>query len=428
MTVILNADYSNKKSEGISANLKLIHVLDANKNGFDPQTGSTVGLNLKYKTKNFYGLQANVGFHHLRDTSLTDSDKKIASGLFLTHDFSSKTVLDEANIVYNINDSIAIKIGRRHPPEARPAYISNPIAMFKISQVENSYEALSLRVKLSDKSLVALSQIDKMMPGSRSTADYALIGEYTNSAGIAINPSQLKGEFVDIEQLAFKNGTDKNGNNVDTKGITMFSFVDRTFSDATIQLWNYYAHDIVNYLNLQVDRKIILYDIDSVVKLQYLKEDDIGDSLTGNVDASLYGIMGMFKISPLSFSVAFTKTEGEFFNPWGFDAGFTSSMFSRNEYRDDVNAYKIGVKYNLNKKFKISVSYANYGKSKSFGGNIERSLYPSRDAMELDTVISYKPTKNLLFKLLNVYRESEYVSSLSDRKQNQSRLIAEYNF
>jgi len=428
ITVTMHAEYLKDK---ISGHVKLIHVLHGKENGFDPETGSSVGFNMKYRTKSFHGLHANVGFHYVGDTSLTNFDKgkngkydeKIASGLFLTPNFSSKTVLDEANIIYRFNDSIMIKFGRRHPSETLPSYISNPIAMFKISQVENAYEAFSIKVKVLDGTVATASHITKMMLGSRATTDYALIGEYTNTAGVAISPSKLKGDFVNIGDLAFIGG-----NSVKTEGISMLSLVDKSFSKTTIQLWNYYAYDIVNFLNIQVDRTITVGNLETTLKFQYLNENDIGDSLSGHVDASMYGIMVIFKLNPFIFSGAYNNSNGEFFNPWGFDSGFTSSMYSRNEYRDDVNAYKLGVKYSLSKNFKLSTSYANYGQSNSYGGNVNRTLYPSRDAIEIDTVLSYKVNKKLTLKLLNVLRESEYKSNASDRKQNQWRFIAQYKF
>ena len=429
-------DQFKDKNESFSGMVRLIHVLHGKDNGFDPQTGSTVGLNLKYHTQSFYGFQLNVGMHYVADTSLTDFsknssgtyDKKIASGLFLTSDFTSKAVLDEANLVYRFNDSLILKVGRRHPPETLPSYISSPIALFKVSQVENSYEAVSIHARPVDDTVVSAAQITKMMLGSRATTDYALIGEYTNTAGVAVNPSELKGEFVDIEKLAFTNGLDSTGNVVDTSGITMVSLINRSYPKTTIQLWNYYAYDIANFLNLQVDKTISLKEFDTRLKFQYLQEDDIGDSLAGDIDAQMYGIAADIKATPFVFSAAYNRSNGEFFNPWGFDSAFTSSLFSRNAYRDDVSAYKLGALYKINPKLKLSLSYANYGQSNSYGGNVDRTLYPSRDATEIDTVLVYKPTKTLIVKLLNVLRTSEYESSTSDRKQNQWRFIAEYKF
>lgn len=429
-------DDMDDKKDGLSGHIRFIHVLHGKDNGFDPETGSTVGLNLRYRTKSFYGLQANIGFHYVGDTSLTDFsrdssgkyNKKIASGLFLTSDFSSKAILDEANIVYRFNDEIMLKVGRRSPPETLPFYIASPIALFKVSQVENSYEAASIHVKALDDTVVSVAQITKMMLGTRATSDYALIGEYTNTAGVAVNPLELRGEFIDIEKLAFTNGLDSNGKVVDTSGITMFSLINRSYPRTTIQFWNYYAYDIVNFFNLQVDKTISFKNIDTTLKFQYLKEDDIGDSLAGGIDATMYGVLANFKINPFVFSIAYNHSKGEFFNPWGFDSGFTSSLFSRNEYRDDVSAYKLGALYSLNSKMKVSISYANYGQSNSYGGNVDRTLYPTRDATEIDTVVSYKHSKQFIVKLLNVLRTSEYESSTSDRKQNQWRIIAQYKF
>ena len=136
----------------------------------------------------------------------------------------------------------------------------------------------------------------------------------------------------------------------------------------------------------------------------------------------------MVKHSNAVLSLSYNSSNGETFNPWGFDPAFTSSLFSRNAYRDDVNAYKVAVKYSFAKNLIFSASYANYGQSKSYGGNVDRTLLPTRDAEELDIVLTYKPYKKFSIKLLNARRTSEYESTSSNRKQNQFRVITQYSF
>lgn len=432
---LLSAESTSEEGSNVSGHLQLMHVLYGKDNGFDPETGSSIGVNLHYESDNYLGFQGIVGFHYVGDSGLTDLDKdssgnyikKVAGGIFLTSDLSGKAILDEALLKYH-HQYFTLGIGRRHPAETQPAYYANPIALFKDSQVENSYEAISLFTEYIPDTAIGIAHITKMMPGSRSNSDYGVIGEYTNTAGIAVNPIELEGEFVKIANLALTDGKDANGKQVDTPGMTKLTVVNRSLPNTTLQLWNYYVYDFVNFFFLQSDYKMKYDELVTTVKLQYLKEDGVGEKYVGDVDASMWGAMLLLDMNPFVTSISYNQSNGEFFNAWGFDPAFTTSLFSRNAYRDDVKAYKVAMKYKFNKHLVLSWAYADYGQSNSYGGNPSRTLFPSRDATEMDTVLNYKVNKDLNLKLYNVLRTSEYESTTSDRKQNQWRLIATYRF
>ena len=435
ISFLSSADIDTSNNTGFSGHLQLMHVLYGKDNGFDPETGSSIGLNLRYTSEDYFGFKGIIGFHYVGDTGLTDLDKdssgdyikKVAGGIFLTPDYSGKAVLDEVLLQYSYQ-TFTLGIGRRHPPETMPKYFANPIALFKDSQVENSYEAISLRTEYITDTTIGITHIIKMMPGSRSNSDYGIIGEYTNTAGIAVNPIYLEGKFVKIADLALTGGKDANGNQVKTPGMTKLTLVNRSLPDTTLQLWNYYVYDFVNFLFLQSDHTMKHDEFTATVKLQYLREDGIGEKYVGDIDASMWGAMLLMDKNLFSASISYNQSYGEFFNAWGFDPAFTSSLFSRNAYRDDVKAYKVAMKYKFSKHLVLSWAYADYGRSESYGGNPSRTLYPTRDATEMDTVLNYKVNKELNVKFYNVLRTSEYESTTSDRKQNQWRLIATYRF
>ena len=172
LATILYAEQASDKNGSISGHIKWIHVLSGLDNNYDPQTGSTIGLNLKYQTPKFEGLYGLVGFHYVGDTGLTDFSKdssgaykkKIASGIFMTKDYSSKSVLDEAWIAYEIGKNL-FKFGRKHPPVLVNNHLANPIAMFKTSHVDNAYESYSFKTQELPDTTIRLSQMTKMMYG-----------------------------------------------------------------------------------------------------------------------------------------------------------------------------------------------------------------------------------------------------------------------
>lgn len=123
---------------------------------------------------------------------------------------------------------------------------------------------------------------------------------------------------------------------------------------------------------------------------------------------------------------------GAFINPWGSDPAYTSSLFSRNAYRQDVSAYKIGGHYTIMKGLKVIISHADYGKSKTLQSN-KAGQFAVDNATETDIILAYKPTKEWMFKIFNARRTSEYngiviAAKTYEKEMNHYRFIASYSF
>ena len=71
----------------------------------------------------------------------------------------------------------------------------------------------------------------------------------------------------------------------------------------------------------------------------------------------------------------------------GSNPGYTSSMFSRNEYRSNVNAYKATLVYKALSNLDIKISHADYGQSTTL------DRVSQTDARETDIEIVYKAEK-----------------------------------
>ncbi|MCK5855667.1 MAG: hypothetical protein KAG56_10630, partial [Sulfurovaceae bacterium] len=146
-----------------------------------------------------------------------------------------------------------------------------------------------------------------------------------------------------------------------------------------------------------------------------------------NYGGTLLGAEAVLKSKKLIGKLAYTtKDDGGILNAWGANPGYTSSIFSRNEYRSNVDAYKATIIYKPMKKFKIMLSYADYGKSDMF--NKKYKTAPMTDATERDIALIYKPRKDTTIKLFNADRTSEYSTSKKERTQNHTRLIVNFRF
>ncbi len=166
---------------------------------------------------------------------------------------------------------------------------------------------------------------------------------------------------------------------------------------------------------------------------QYLRQQDVGDSLAGELDFNLFGVKAALQGEKWLVYGAYNNSTGDtgMLNAWGGDPAYTSSIFSRNEYRKRVNAFKIGFRYNILRNLAFMASYANYGKSESIGkiAGVGSDLTALTNARETDLALVYKPVKGLMVKLFYANRTSEYDGSNDrDLTQSHTRIIVSYKF
>ena len=103
-------------------------------------------------------------------------------------------------------------------------------------------------------------------------------------------------------------------------------------------------------------------------------------------------------------------------NPWSGDPAYTSSFFSKNAYRANVDAYKLGFNYDIRDNLKLITSHAHYSRSTTLGKfpSAEPSpkvlplKSPENDAFESAFLLSYKPTKGLHILGGFIYKTSEH--------------------
>ncbi|MCK5727506.1 MAG: hypothetical protein KAH22_11870, partial [Thiotrichaceae bacterium] len=170
---------------------------------------------------------------------------------------------------------------------------------------------------------------------------------------------------------------------------------------------------------------------------QYLTQSDVGDKLAGDIDFNLLGVKAKIGNKKWGAFIAANKSSGDtaMFNAWGGDPGYTSSIFSRNEYRENVTAVKVGGQYNISKKLTLSGGYANYGQSDTKAPAKVLKIAPSglvtplTDAQELDIALTWQPKKNVKIKLFHANRISEYDgTNRKDLTQAHTRLIGVFKF
>jgi len=435
-------DINGYRGGTLDVMLKAMTVISDDKNGFAPSNGSGYLIKLKYETPDVWvdGLKAGAGVYVNGDAGLTNWDNnnaadgydKGAYGLVVDADGESKGLLGELYLSYK-HDYFDAKFGRQT--------LDTPLTKISTSLMPNFYEAYMLGTNVIDDLRLTAGQITKMSMGSRTAPDAGLIGENTGTAGVGLKNTQFVSMGGTYEQAKFYNigtiaGLDS------TSGRSVVGATYTGIENLKADLWVYHSDDIANDYYAELGYKIPVSEGMAVnLNAQYLMQKDTGNSLAGERDFNMMGAKVALGTKKWGVYAAFNSSgdenlahEGQYFNAWGADPAYTSSIFSRNAYRDNVDAYKIGGHYVIMKGLRLMMSYANYGKSDSTLGGLTTTTVNTalEDAYEVDTVLVYKPNKEWMFRVFNAKRLSEFdgraLGVTPERRQDHYRVVASYTF
>lgn len=407
--------FSKHKYDGkVHGYLRAHHIFSGEDNGFDKDTGSTIGLGLRYDLKLNDKFSAGVEYYGVTDSGLTDENKNVAYGQFMNTKKNDLKYGDTFGLHLSYKDNgYTASIAR--------SQFDSPLTKTHITHVPNMFEFVRIDKNIDGANL-SFSYIDKMAYGSRSAADFGLIGEFTGTAGMGLSP------FKDIERGKYYSMRDIVGE--DTMGIAVFG-AEKSFEDFKLKVWDFYAQNAGN--NFYAEAEVPLYAKKGYgmgVHFQFLNQK-VDDAFKDNYGGNFYGVKLNTKMKKLKVNFAYNKKDdkGGFHNPSGANMGYTSSIFSRNEYRSGVDAYKVTAMYPIMKNIKVIASHAEYGQSDmTLKRKGQPALASQTDAKETDIIVVYKPMKNLSLKLFNANRTSEFSTDANKRTQNQTRLIVNYNF
>lgn len=376
--------------------------------------GSAIGGHLRYISPTLQNFGVSSAVYYVRDTKLNDTNDPntmIAAGRFFTKDYSAKTVLGELNLFYKDKEHTMV-IGRQK--------INSPLTNSIITFMPNMYEAFHYNNRHFDNFEFGLLHINKMAFGTRAPVEFGLVGETTKTAGSTQSAIDIRGEFAPIEQQIMADGS------VNTNGVTGFSITNRSFKNNTIRIWDFYAHDIINMFYVDSIYKNSDVKLPYSVSAQYLNVRSIGKNLASawldGSSASMLGLKLSVNYKNISAYVAYNHSGDEkLLNPFNGDPAYTSSVFSRNAYRANVDAYKLGANFRITKEFKILTSYANYGKSSTIGTfapsqPVQAPALPQGDAQESALLFSYNPIEDLNILTGAIYKTSEYYYGLKQVK------------
>ncbi len=473
-------DLSEMIKEGKAGGYIRLHHIFPEASDTVAEAGSVIGGKLKYQTGALYGLRFGAAFYTTYNTGLAsdsyltkDGYSHMAQGL-QSDDMGSYITLGEAYASYHLSNT-DLTYGRQE--------FKTPMTENAVTIIPNLFEGAVATIKELPDITVTAAHITKMQYGTRAATDASLIGDgvyaITSGAGFGfvspvvngttgvITPGYGKEVFQDMGEATFgRTGAVGTAARMDTSGVTSLG-IDYAKGDLKARVWDYYAHEMYNTIYADAEYKLNAGPAKVTLGAQILKQDDVGDfstslggiflqneravthpdktalyktklSTDGQIDSMVWGVQAKASIDSWVFNVAYTdSSDGHVINAWGGDPLYTGSIFSRNNYRADTSAYKIGGEYDFSSLgvtgLKFSINHAEYDSNvQTTATSLNGTTYVAgagshtEKSSETDYMLHYvvPSVKGLWLRLFHVERTND----TRNYDQSHTRLIANLSF
>jgi len=434
----ISSMFSEGKVSGQIREFSISRSVDDSRSAKDDYTrnANAIGGHLKFETAELDGLSLGTAFYTTHGFALDDpkDDYTQVDPTLLGVDNDGYSILGEAYVQYKYGNT-TFKGGRQK--------LSTPLANADdVRMIPNLFEAYVLINKdIPDTTLIA-AHVTKFAQGTFARAYNG--GLLASTGGYSyVDTRNRVGEFLNMGEYAVGEST---------SGITMASATYSGIQNLKVQLWDYYAYDILNAIYAQADFKwdcLLNSNLKNFASAQIIKEDDIGDKLLknaggdGSIDSLYWGLKVGTKYENFTAYIAYSETssnsdtdtsyQNAIISPWGGIPAFTQGMVTRHMFLAGTKATKVATSYNfkdMGANVKATIYYANYNMDENNG-------YTEDDANEAGFDIIYYPEaiKNLQLRFRGNFSDDFYVKETSTDDSlngtvgwNEYRFIMNYNF
>ena len=390
------------------------------------RSANAVGGHLKYETAALNGISLGTSFYTtngiFNDSPTTDYTK--VDPTLLGDNNDAYSILGEAYLQYKAGNT-TFKAGRQK--------LATPMAGTDDARMlPNLFEAYTLtNTDISNTTLVA-SHVTKFAQGTFGRAYNGGILAATSGYS-AVDSRTRVGEFVNMGEYAVGKSTN---------GVTVGGAIYKNGA-LKAQVWDYYAHDILNAIYGQVDYSMKMGNVKPFVAAQIIKESDVGSKElknlggTGEIDSTYYAVKAGAKVGNFGAYLAYSSTsensatdaayQNAIITPWGGMPAFTQGMVTRHQFLAGTDATKLAAWYNW-KSFGPDLKTVFYCSKYDMA---ENNGYTSGDAKEAGFDFIYKPgmVKGLNLRLRGNFADEFNVATTGKTVGwDEYRFIVNYNF
>jgi hypothetical protein len=426
-TASLNAadDLNGMFSEGKAGGQVRMFYIDRGYQGSagnKTHRGATaIGGHLKYETAELGGVSLGAAFY---TTHELDSRKTIDPTLFGKDD-EGYSILGEAYLQYK-HENMTFKGGRQK-------LITPMLGDDDARMIPNLFEAYVLTNRDVANTTLTLGHVTKFAQGTFGRTYSNGILSATSGYSF-IDSKNHVGSFTNMGTYAFDEKTD---------GITMASATYTGIENLKLELWDYYAHDIMNiiYGEANYSWKCLVSDVlKPYAGVQIIKEDSVGDEFGGKIDSRYAAAKFGVRIENLDLSFAYSKAgknsaaeaadggvANAIISPWGGMPAYTQGMVTRHMFLAGAEAAKAAASYNfkdLGANLTTVAYYTEFDLDANSGYGVERTASEAG----FDAIYNPQAVKNLQLRLRGNFPRAYAETASGKTGWNEYRFIVNYNF
>lgn len=419
--------FSDGKVSGQIREFSIVRTYEKSNAEDDSRSANAIGGYLKYETAEFNSVLLGAAFYttngFLNDSPKSDYLK--VDPTLLGKNNENYSMLGEAYLQYKSGNT-TFKGGRQK--------LSTPMLSDDDARMlPNLFEAYMLTNRDIANTTLTLGHVTKFAQGTFGRVYNGGILSATSGYS-AVDSRDQVGSFENIGDYAFGESTD---------GITLAAVNYSGVQNLKLELWDYYAHDILNAIYAQADYKMGIKDIKPFISAQLIKEDDVGKSIAKNIGGSgkidsfywaakIGADIGSFSVyAAYSQSSKNSPSDASYTNaivtPWGGMPAYTQGMVTRHQFLAGTDASKIALSYDFKESgvnANATIYYANFEMSSNNG-------YTYDDASESGFDIIFYPES---LKKLQVRLRANYADDFNVAQSgvttgwDEYRFIMNYNF
>jgi len=383
------------------SNLHLLQDADGtNTSSQKKQQYSVIGGYLGYETAPWFNTSVGATFYTAHPFG-NNPDNRLGLGGLNENGATanSYTVLGEAYLKFQ-NDAHRFVVGRQEMPDYRFVSLSDirmsPFVHEGVTYENTLIEGLQVNVAYITKQKDRNSEdFEDLVRAARVKTGCGAV----DSNGNCITTGSKKTIRGNFDPGNFDASGDYSGDN---KELPMVGLVYKK-SDLNLEAWDYYVNDFVNTFYVYADYSIKMSEeLTFTTAGQYANQQDVGESVAGNVDTWFYGIKAQASFnSGMTLFMAYNEVEynessydgGTIFVRWGTPQMFNSFQVQDSELAG-TKSVGVGAQFELGKmglmpNTVIRFRYADY--------NMPDELYQidaRQDRTEATFDLRYSFTKN----------------------------------
>jgi imipenem/basic amino acid-specific outer membrane pore len=429
----LSSMFSEGKTSGQIREFSVDREYQGSAGSTTHRRGNAIGGHLKFETADYKGLSFGAAAYttngFLNDTDYTDLTK-VDPTLFGPGN-ENLTFMGEVYFNYKY-EKTNFRAGRQT--------LETPMAGGDDARmIRNLFEAYMLTNTDIDGVTLTAGHIAGFSQGTfgrvyNAAADDANALLSVTSGYSYVDSRNQVGDFTNMGTYAVGQKTD---------GVSVASVVYTGVENLKLQLWDYYAYDLMNVIYAQADYSwtcLLNENVKPYAAVQFIKEDNVGKDLAGDVNGMYWGAKLGAKVENFNAYIAYSQT-GEnsaaeaaaggtanaILTPWGGMSAFTQGMVTRHMYLAGTKASKVAASYNW-KGFGPNLSTLAYYTSFDMHENSGYGI--ARTATEAGYDIIYYPeaVKNLQLRTRANFPRTFAESASGTTGWSEYRLIVNYNF